>query len=194
VGVEGFDATKRFDHRCRLFEVALLEMNQADAAAEVFHRQAGEKRGRSTGRQNVARAGGKIADGFGRPRADENRASCRDLFGNSLCALGDHFHVLGSKAVAKLYALLNVGHHGKDTSAGHHFGDRFFASQCLGLLIEFSPNGFRQLFRGGHEECFFGTGSVLGLRKQVGGNVGRIGGVIGQHGDFARASDHCFVP
>ena len=146
-----------------------------------------ECRGAARGRQHVVGAGAVVAEGHRRPRADEDRAGVADL-GRDLGRVGGlDLQVLGGVGVDDADARVDVvdqddgrlraGQRGRDPLPVH--GGLQLGAQ-FGVDRVGERGARRDQDAGGHFV-------VLGLRDQVGGDVHRVGGVVGQDGDLGRA-------
>ena len=72
-------AGERFTIRCQFHEMFLRTFDDIAERKEVHHIQRGAEAGRAGGRQRVVRSGNVVAQGFGCPLADEDRARIADL-------------------------------------------------------------------------------------------------------------------
>ena len=161
--IEGFDAPKGFNHREGVLQVFLGKMDQADAAAEILHRQAGEIGRRSARRQDMAWPRRKVADRLRCPFANKQRTGVLNLVDPLSGILDDQFHMLRRKQVAQLHAFGHILDHHKEHPFFQHLGNRLGTGQALGLLEHLSAYRFRLLLRSCYQQRLFRTGSVFRL-------------------------------
>ncbi len=119
--------------------------------------------------------------------AEEDRAGVADLRGDRVRVAGLDLQVLGRVGVDDGQALLQVvdqDEAGLPAAEGLGHPLRVLGPGDLGLQLGLDRVG--ELHRGGDQHRARGR-AVLGLADQVGGDLRRVGGVVGEDGDLGRS-------
>ena len=187
VGGQVFGLGEGDDAVCRLGQGALVVVDDVDAAQERLHGQPAGVAGAAARGQHVVGAGEVVAERDRRVRADEDRTGVADLRRDGRRLGGVDLQVLGGVRVHDLEA---GGHIVDQHDAGLAPGER--RGDALGVLGARHLGGQLALDRAGQllgvgDQHGGGQRVVLGLADQVGGDVDRVGGAVGEDRDLGRA-------
>ena len=165
---------------------ALVVVDDVNHALKGLHGQsAGEPRG-TTGRQHVVRAGEIVTKTDRRPRSDENRAGVTHAGGDGARIAGDHLKVFGCPRVDHPQPRIEVVNDDICRLARERRAHSCDVPGSGHLDVEFAIDRVKQRRCVSHQQA---TGQlvVFGLRDEVGGEVARVGRIVGQDTDFGRA-------
>ena len=177
------------DHvRRDLPQRGLVVADDVDPTQEGLDRQSATVPRTASGRQHVVGAGAVVAERHRRVRPDEDRAGVAHPQCQLVASAGLDLQVFGRVGVDDHQAGVEVvDEHRAGLLTGQGCGD---AAGVLGHGHE--PGQFRIDGTGqrlaGRDEDARGGHVVLGLTDQVGGDMVRVGGVVGQDRDLGRAS------
>jgi putative PIN family toxin of toxin-antitoxin system len=137
VRAETFDFGECGDTGEGFAERGAIVFNEAGAALELVHGEAGKGCARATGGEDVAGAGDVIAEHGGGPRAEKDCASRDDGLRNFAGVAGHDFAMLGSELVGQCNGI-GQGPHVDEPAVGvQGFADKIAAGQMGKLLFDF---------------------------------------------------------
>ncbi len=189
VSVEFFHRGEGGDDGFGFLHARAVILHDARAALEVGDAQTAEEASGAAGREHVAGAGDEIAECGRRVVADHDRTGGRNGGGELLRGGIGHekFKMLGRDVVRDLGGVGEVlDLDGQEAGFEDALG-LFAPRDQLDLGAQLDGNRRHDLGRGAQQIDLLPTGTVLCLGEEIGGGERRVGRLVGDDHDLARA-------